>query len=335
MTVSVHDRADAGRQRVVLERAFTAPRELVFSLFLDPAHLVRWWCPYPLTFPVCEFDARPGGAIHLVLQTSDGKRFPSIGTVLEVDPPKRLVFSTRRETVEPGSTQMEVLQTITFMERDDQTVIRVQIDVVQANETTPQTLAGMEIGWMQDFGRLEFYLLPRTDAGGVKRADADDGAKAVIRTPSDREIVVARTFNAPRSQIFKAITDPTTIPNWWGPRHMTTTVETMNVRPQGEWRFLQHRPDGGAREFRGEYFLIEPPELVVSSFEFDPQEEKTEFNQIEIDAVHLLERNGTTLLTNVALYPSKAKRDSALDSGAARQTIESYERLEDLLLALV
>jgi uncharacterized protein YndB with AHSA1/START domain len=334
MTVSNREKADAERQRVVLERAFTAPRELVFSLFLDPAHLARWWCPYPLTFPVCEFDARPGGALHFVLQTSDGMRFPSIGTVIDVDPPKRLVFSTRRETVEPGSSQMEVLQTITFKERDDQTIIRVQIDVVQANETTPQTLAGMAIGWMQDFGRLEFYLLPLTDSEGVKGTEAD-GAKAIIRMPSDQEIVVARTFNAPRELIFKAITDPATIPNWWGPRQMATTVETMDVRPQGEWRFLQHQPEGDPREFRGEYFLIEPPELVVTSFEFDPQEGKTEFNQIEIDAVHLFERDGTTLLTNIALYPSKEKRDSALDSGAARQTIESYERLEDLFLALV
>jgi uncharacterized protein YndB with AHSA1/START domain len=335
MTVSNRETVGAGRQRVVLERAFTAPRELVFSLFLDPEHLVRWWCPYPLTFPICEFDARPGGALHFVLQTSDGKRFPSIGTVLEVDPPKRLVFSTRRETVEPGSTQMEVLQSITFTERDDQTVIRVQIDVMQANETTPQTLAGMSIGWMQDFGRLEFYLLPLTDTEETKRSEADDAGDAVIRTPSDQEIVVTRTFNAPRELIFKAITDPATISNWWGPRHMTTTVETMDVRPQGEWRYLQHGPDGDARRFRGEYFLIEPPELVVTSFEIDPQDGPTEFNQIEIDAVHLFERDETTLLTNIALYPSKARRDSALDSGAARQTIESYERLEDLLLALV
>jgi uncharacterized protein YndB with AHSA1/START domain len=227
---------------------------------------------------------------------------------------------------------MEVCQTITFTERDDQTIIRVQIDVVQANETTPQTLAGMAIGWMQDFGRLEFYLLPRTDAERVKRVD---DSKAIIRTPSDQEIVVARTFDAPRDLIFKAITEPTTIPIWWGPRHLTTTVETMDVRPQGMWRFLQHGPAGDAREFRGEYFLIEPPELVVTSFEPDPQEGQTEFNQIEIDAIHLFERDGTTLVTNIALYPSKAKRDSALDSGAARQTIENYERLEDLLLALV
>jgi len=335
MTASLHETAEAGRQRVVLERAFTAPSELVFSLFLDPAHLVRWWCPYPLTFPVCEFDARPGGSIHLVLQTSDGKQFPSIGTVLEVDPPKRLVFSTRRETVEPGSTQMEVLQTITFMERDDQTVIRVQIDVVTANATTAETLAGMEIGWMQDFGRLEFHLLPMTDAEEAKRAGAEDGAKADIKTPSDREIAVTRTFNAPRALIFSALTDPATIPNWWGPRQLTTTVEMMDVRPNGKWRFLQHQPDGGSLEYRGEYFLIVPPELVVTSFESGPQNRQVGFNQTEIDAIHLFERDGTTRLTNIALYPSKAKRDSALESGIARRTIESYERLEDVLLASV
>jgi uncharacterized protein YndB with AHSA1/START domain len=284
MTASIHESTDANRQRVVLERAFSAPRELVFSLFQDPVHLARWWCPYPLTFPVCEFDARPGGSLRFVLQTSDGTRFPSIGTVLEVDPPKRLVFTTRRESVEPGSTQMEVQQTVTFTERGNQTVIRVQIDVLQANETTPQTLDGMEIGWMQDFGKLEFYLLPLTDAEDVNRA----GTEAEIRTPSNQEIVMSRTFNAPRALIFKAITGPELV--------------------------------------RGEYFLIESPELVVNSFELEQTA-----GQIVIDAVHLFERNETTLLTNIALYPSKAERDKALDAGVARRTIERYERLEDVL----
>src|SRR5207249_1792562 len=150
----------------------------------------------------------------------------------------------------------------TFKEHENQTVVRVQIDVVRACASTAQSLRGMAVGWMQDFGRLEFYLLPLTASSGRLRGGED--ATPVVTTPSDREIMVTRTFDAPRELIFKALTDPAAIPKWWGLRDGTTTVEKMDVRPGGRWRFRQHRPD--CDEFSGEFFLIDPPELVVTSF---------------------------------------------------------------------
>jgi uncharacterized protein YndB with AHSA1/START domain len=329
MTVSIDKTVDASQQTVVLERTFTAPRDLVFSLFTDPAHLVRWWCPYPLTFAECEFDARPGGSLRYVMQASDGTRFPKIGTMLEVEPPARLVFSAQEDMDESGVPGTEVLQTITFTEHENQTVVRVQIDVVRACASTPQSLRGMAVGWMQDFGRLEFYLLPLMAANGSKRGKSTP----VITTPSDREIMVTRSFDAPPEQIFKALTDATVIPSWWGPRDVTTTVEQMDVRPSGRWRFLQHRPDGD--EFSGEYFLIDPSELIVTSFEIGPIDGKTPFDQLQIDAVHLFERDGSTRMTSISLFPSKAERDNALDSDIVSRALESYERLAHVLSATV
>jgi len=48
-------------------------------------------------------------------------------------------------------------------------------------------------------------------------------------TPSDREIRMTRVFNAPRELVFQAHTDAQHIPHWWGPRRLTTTVDTMDV----------------------------------------------------------------------------------------------------------
>lgn len=61
---------------------------------------------------------------------------------------------------------------------------------------------------------------------------------------SDREIVVTRTFNAPRDLVFSAWTDPRHVANWWGPRGFSTTTHEMEVRPGGQWRFIMHGPDG-------------------------------------------------------------------------------------------
>ena len=69
---------------------------------------------------------------------------------------------------------------------------------------------------------------------------------------SDREVRVERIFDAPRELVFRAYTDPTLIPRWWGPSYLTTTVETMDVRPGGTWRYVQRDDKGNVYGFHGE-----------------------------------------------------------------------------------
>ena len=180
-----------------------------------------------------------------------------------------------------------------------------------------------------DFGRLAFYLLSWTAEDEFQRIEASGETTPVVTTPSDREIVVKRIYDAPRAQIYKAMIDPTAIPNWWGARGLTTTVAQMDVRPFGAWRFSQHGPDGDVFGFRGEYMLIVPPEIVVTSFEVELMD-----GQTAIDAVHLHEHDGKTLLTSISLFPSQADRDRSLEMGRVNGAIESYERLAELLPAL-
>ena len=51
-------------------------------------------------------------------------------------------------------------------------------------------------------------------------------------------VVMERTFDAPRDVVFRAFIDPRAIPKWWGPRHLTTTVDVMDMRQGGAWRFV-------------------------------------------------------------------------------------------------
>lgn len=50
------------------------------------------------------------------------------------------------------------------------------------------------------------------------------------------ELVMERVFDAPRELVWRVLTDPDRVTNWWGPRGYTTTVEEMDVRPGGKWR---------------------------------------------------------------------------------------------------
>ena len=63
---------------------------------------------------------------------------------------------------------------------------------------------------------------------------------------SDLEVEMTRDFDAPRELIFSAYTDPELIPHWWGPRRYTTTVDEMDVRVGGKWRYVFVAPSGSA-----------------------------------------------------------------------------------------
>ena len=87
-----------------------------------------------------------------------------------------------------------------------------------------------------------------------------------LSLPSDVEIVGSRIMDAPPELVFKAYTDPELIPEWWGPRRYTTTVDKMDVRPGGAWRFIHRAADGGQHAFNGVYREVLPPKRLVFTF---------------------------------------------------------------------
>src|SRR5256714_14722519 len=91
-----------------------------------------------------------------------------------------------------------------------------------------------------------------------------------VKKLSDTELQITREFDAPRETVFRALTDATLLPRWWGPRRYKTVVDTMDVRPGGKWRMRNIAADGGEHAFRGEFREITPPERVVWTFEDEP-----------------------------------------------------------------
>ena len=150
-----------------------------------------------------------------------------------------------------------------------------------------------------------------------------------VTTPSDREIEMARVFDAPRDLIWKVITDPAQVPNWWGPRRFTTVVDTMDVRPGGVWRYLHRGEDGTEYGFNGEYREIVPPEKIVQTFEFEGMPV-----HIAVETMTLEERDGKTIFRVRSLYPSVEDRDAVIQSGMESGAAETYDRLEELLAKL-
>ncbi len=153
-----------------------------------------------------------------------------------------------------------------------------------------------------------------------------------VTTPSDREIVMTRSFDAPRELVFEAVTKPEHVRHWWGLRSATMLVCEADVRPGGAWHYVTTAENGDEVPFKGVYQDVTPPERLVYTEMYDVEP----FNSGDpaVNTVTFTEEGGRTLMTVITVYPSKEVRDFVLGTGMERGAAESYDRLAELLTTL-
>ena len=148
-----------------------------------------------------------------------------------------------------------------------------------------------------------------------------------VTTPSDREIVLTRVFDAPRHMVFDAFSKPELLKRWFGPRGWSLVVCEVDLRVGGGFRFVLRGPDGKEMGMRGVYREIVPPERSVHMESFDDYP-----GESQVTAV-FVEDKGKTTLTATILYPSREVRDIVIKSGMEHGAAESYDKLAELLAA--
>ena len=151
----------------------------------------------------------------------------------------------------------------------------------------------------------------------------------ITSVPGKQEIVITREFDAPRELVFKACTDPKLIPQWWGPRSLSTEVDKMDVRPGGQWRFLNRDAEGNAFAFHGVYHEVLAPERIIDTFEFEglPETGHVTLETMKLEALP----GGRTRLNTQSVFQSVADRDGMLQSGMEEGVNDTYDRLAELL----
>ena len=156
--MTARNEAAVTHQDVTMTRVFDAPRELVFKTWTTPEHVQEWWGPGVFTNPLVEMDVRSGGSLRLHMQGPDGTIYPTTGTFEVVEPPSKLVFTTRAFEDEDGNAPLEARQSITFQEAHGKTTMTMTITVLKAAPEMAGALAGMDAGWSQSFDSLTDYL---------------------------------------------------------------------------------------------------------------------------------------------------------------------------------
>ncbi len=143
--------------------------------------------------------------------------------------------------------------------------------------------------------------------------------------PGKQDVTITRAFDAPREMVFKAFTDPSIIPQWWGPRYLTTKVEKLEVKQGGYWRFVQRDAEGKEYGFHGSIHGVEAPARIIQTFEWEGLP-----GHVSLEAVSFEEKNGKTIVKTHSVFQSVEDRDGMMQSGMETGLADSYERLDEL-----
>src|SRR5439155_5903382 len=251
---------------LVIERMFDAPRERVFDVFTQPEHVQEWWGPAMVGIPIVEFEARPGGKIFIAERAPAGATIYIAGVVREIERPSRVVFAIhfadadRRRVAPPARSGLgdtweeEIVSSVTFSAEGRRT--RVTVRVIRSG-LTAEFIEGARGGWGQTLDKLGYAVV-------------DD---MTVGAPGEREIVITRTFNAPRALVYEALTRAEHVRRWWGPRQYGPVDATTDFRPGGRYRYAQQSPQGEVA-FSGEVRESSPERIVyVEGFEAMPGHE--------------------------------------------------------------
>jgi uncharacterized protein YndB with AHSA1/START domain len=156
-------------------------------------------------------------------------------------------------------------------------------------------------------------------------------ATLTVTTPTDREIVLTRVFDAPRRMVFDALTKPELLKRWFGARGWNLVVCEVDLRVGGTWRYVSRGPDGTDMGHGGVYSVILPPDRLVYTELFDDQSYPGESLITHV----LVERDGKTTLTSTLLYASREGRDIVLSYPMERGVAEGYDRLSETLAEML
>jgi uncharacterized protein YndB with AHSA1/START domain len=122
-----------------------------------------------------------------------------------------------------------------------------------------------------------------------------DARPSIEAASMDRELVITRTFEAPRHRVFQAWTEPSQVARWWGPQGFTTTHCDMDIRPGGAFRVCMRSPEGADYWKQGVYREIVEPERLVFTFAWEDAEGKPGHQTLV--TVTFAEQGGKTKLT--------------------------------------
>jgi uncharacterized protein YndB with AHSA1/START domain len=280
-----------------IERVFDAPVALVWRAITTPEDMRRWY------FDMINFKPEAGREFSFIVE-HEGDRHDHRCKITEVVPQKKIAYTWRYHGHEGDS-----LVTFELFAEGKGTKLRLTHEGLETFPKLPRFAR-------KNFARGWTWLI-------------GDSLKDFVENV-DREIFIAREFNAPRKLVWEAMTNPKHVVNWWGPRGFSMTIEEMDFRVGGVWQHVMHGPDGANYPNQSVFKEIVKPERIMFQHggkrEGGPGasfESTWDFEALAADKTRVSIR---------MVFPSAAERDFvAREFGAIEGGRQTLERLAEHL----
>jgi uncharacterized protein YndB with AHSA1/START domain len=160
--------------------------------------------------------------------------------------------------------------------------------------------------------------------GDKEKSTIENTKTATVTTPSEREIVITRAFDAPRKVVFEAWTKAEHVAQWWDPSGAPLAVCEIDLRQDGAFRFVHRGSDGTRHPFTGKYLeIVAPARLVFTT--------RSPSGAESLGTLLFSEDNGTTTLTMTIECQSTVDRDDLLKMRVDVGTTRTLDNLDEYL----
>jgi uncharacterized protein YndB with AHSA1/START domain len=151
----------------------------------------------------------------------------------------------------------------------------------------------------------------------------------LIAEESRQELFLVREFDLPVELLFKAFSDPDLLVEWMSNPHSQMTVEKLENKSHGCWRFVQTDKTGKKYCFHGVIHEFLAPKRIIRTFEI---ENLGGNGNVQLEFLTFEEISETSSkLTIQTLYKSNQDRDATIKHGMAKGANMAHNRLQEVL----
>jgi len=148
---------------IVINREFTAPRQLVWDVWTQPKHIEKWFGPKGFDTRVEKFDFKVGGRATYVMVGPDGKEYPGTGVYKEIVPIEKIVTTDEfGEGFEESHPDMDLPQgmvtTALFDDLSDKTKLTLIISHPTVEDRKKHEAMGVVDGWNSSLDKANEYI---------------------------------------------------------------------------------------------------------------------------------------------------------------------------------
>jgi uncharacterized protein YndB with AHSA1/START domain len=133
----------------------------------------------------------------------------------------------------------------------------------------------------------------------------------IVVEPGGLDMTTTTVIDAPRDKVFRAFAEVDLLTQWWGPRELTTYVDTYDFTSGGSWRLVHTDPEGNEYGFHGVIHAVVPDERIVMTFEFEGMP-----GNVSLQTAVFEDADGATKVILQDLFQTVEARDGMADAGA-------------------